>query len=478
MASGKGEKKTEKGDLGGFLSGALQNVKTAWREVFRFSGRVGNGRSNWSDTMRDRIDACLAGKGGEVSARFRAAELARSYLEMPMEDRLSFLKTLANDYGPDEQVIAQAVDALQSENDPDVADSKRRALIAALKAPRVSLLRKFNALHSGPRFLVQLRDDLMGCLKEHPELKPLDTDLKELLMSWFDVGFLDLKSINWNSSAALLEKLVNYEAVHRVRGWQDMKNRLDTDRRCFAFFHPCMPDEPLIFIEVALVNGLASQVQTLLDEKQPALDADQADTAIFYSISNTQRGLAGISFGNFLIKQVVDYLRREQPNLKRFSTLSPVPGFRRWLDAALKNGGVSLLPKEAAKLKSIDRTLEPIDCLKSVLTNTKWARSEDIATMLEPILTRWCAVYLQNAKRGESPRAMDPVAHFHLTNGARIERINWMGDTSAKGIRESAGIMVNYLYQLDQIDRNHENYTSSGKIASSSSVKNQLKKAK
>jgi len=413
-------KKDSKGESGGFLSGAFQNVKSAWREVFRFSGRGGDGRSDWSDTMKDRIEACLAGKGGEVSARARAADLARSYLELSSDDKLIFLRLLVDDYGPIEEKIDQAIEELMGTQDPLLVDSKRRALANALKAPRVSLLRKFNTLHSGPRFLVQLREDLLGFLKEHPDLKSLDTDLKELLVSWFDA-----------------------RPVHS-----------------------------------ALVQGLASQVQALLDEKQPALDADEADTAIFYSISNTQRGLAGISFGNFLIKQVVDRLRREQPNLKHFSTLSPIPGFRKWLDGAIEDQTVALLSKERPKIKALGEEDEPLDVIKGLLSNSRWTKDEETLALLEPILTRWCAQYLQEAKRSETSKALDPVAHFHLTNGARIERINWMGDNSGKGLRESAGMMVNYLYQLDRIDRNHEAYTSTGRVVVSSAVKNLLKKAK
>ncbi len=305
----------------------------------------------------------------------------------------------------------------------------------------------------------------------------LEHDLCDLLTSWFDVDFLELRRISWdNASAALLEKLIAYEAVHAIDGWDDLKNRLDSDRRCFAYFHPRMPDEPLIFVEVALVNGLAGNIQALLDEDAPVLDPMTADTAIFYSISNAQRGLAGISFGNFLIKRVAESLSAEFKGLKTFATLSPVPGFTKWLNRKLADDATGLLNNGSAKtLSTVAKEGEnPEQTLRSLLENPSWPEDQTVSEALRTPLMRLCAHYLINEK-GLNKRALDPVAHFHLTNGARMESLNWRGDLSPRGVKNAAGIMVNYLYDLSQVEDNHERYTSTGKAASSSSVRGLLK---
>lgn len=458
----------------GLFGSALQNLRTAWREIVRVSTRSDTKDITAPENLREQIGACIAKKGGEVSARSRAADLARSYLALSSEERLSILTILSCEYGADPDLIAGAVAELESAETVDDIEAARYRLRQALEPARLSLLREFNTLHSGPRFLVELRQDLLAFKRKHPELGPLERDLRELLRSWFDVGFLELQGINWNSPASLLEKLGRYEAVHKVRSWLDLKNRLDIDRRCFAFFHPCMREEPLIFIEVALVKGLATQIQDLLNAKAPVLESDEADTAIFYSISNAQKGLVGISFGNFLIKQVVGKLRHELPNLKRFATLSPVPGFMKWLKAELERGHVELTPSETKKLKDENDATEPLDLLKQVTQSSKWSHDEKLRKTLTPVLLRLCANYLLNAKRKGSGKAADPVGHFHLTNGARLEQLNWMGDTSTKGMNESAGIMVNYLYRLDRIDPYHEDYQSRGKINASKAVRGML----
>jgi len=285
---------------------------------------------------------------------------------------------------------------------------------------------------------------------------------------------LDMAEISWNSPAALLEKLIQYEAVHEISSWNDLKNRLDSDRRCFAFFHNKMPDEPLIFIEVALVNGLADNVQTLLNEKSPVQDPEEADTAIFYSINNTQKGLAGISFGNFLIKWVVAELSSSLNNLKNFATLSPVPGFRKWLDPLLERGETTLF--KARDFQSINQFISGDNAAHSLLKalRSEWPKDEKACKALKEPLMGLAAHYLVKEKRGI--RALDPVTHFHLSNGASLERINWLGDTSSKGMRESAGIMVNYLYRQSHIDDYHEAYVLEGKINISKQLKDFLKK--
>ncbi|MDA0997827.1 MAG: malonyl-CoA decarboxylase [Proteobacteria bacterium] len=360
------------------------------------------------------------------------------------------------------------------------ADDRRDAehvLRLSLEAPRMKLLIQFNALPDGVKFLVDMRAELLHRMRGNHALTALERDLKTILISWFDVGFLELRCIGWdNAPAALLEKLIAYEAVHAIESWDDLKNRLDSDRRCFAFFHPRMPDEPLIFVEVALVDGIAGNVQELLDESAPVQNPKAADTAIFYSISNAQQGLAGISFGNFLIKRVVGALEDEFPNLKTYATLSPVPGFAAWLDNLIKAGDPKiLLPGERPDLKAATGQSTGLKgVLKDILATSDWYHDETMSNALSAPLTRLCARYICEEKRLDG-RARDPVTHFHLTNGSRVERINWMGDRSAKGISQSAGMMVNYLYHLPKIEDNHEAYTSSGKVAASSAVRALLK---
>jgi len=346
-----------------------------------------------------------------------------------------------------------------------------------LQAPRIKLLTRFNALPEGVKFLVDLRADLLPLAREGAAFKALDDDLRALLVTWFDVDFLELRQITWNNApAALLEKLVAYEAVHEIRSWQDLKNRLESDRRCFAFFHPRMPEEPLIFVEVALVNGLAGNVQELLDESAPTQDPATADTAIFYSISNAQKGLAGISFGNFLIKRVVDRLSAEFKNLKTFATLSPVPGFVSWLDDRLAEGDAGLLSQAERKaLNTIgERGRGAKGVMKELVHSTDWPDDGEKSVALRGPLLRLCARYLIEEKR-RNGAALDPVAHFHLSNGARLERFNWLGDWSEKGLNQSAGIMVNYLYKLGEIEDNHERYKSTGDVSASSSARALMK---
>jgi malonyl-CoA decarboxylase len=320
---------------------------------------------------------------------------------------------------------------------------------------------------------VDLRVRLLRERGEDKTLAALEADLRGLLAAWFDIGFLELRRIDWNSPAALLEKLIDYESVHAIRSWRDMKNRLDPDRRCYGFFHPRMPGEPLIFVEVALVRGLADSIQALLDEDAPELEPRQADTAIFYSISNCQRGLAGISFGNFLIKRVVDELSAEFRNLRTFATLSPIPGFRRWL-ATVQDP--ALFSQE--EVDALTAALAPGDTqeapdgaalLAALLDRPDWWVQPDLRSAAEPVLTRLCARYLLN--EGSGRRARDPVAHFHLSNGARVERLIFGADTAEKGVRESATLMVNYLYDPARIETYHEDYAGEGKRNASTAVR-------
>jgi malonyl-CoA decarboxylase len=379
--------------------------------------------------------------------------------------RERFLRVLATEFDVDRAAIDKCCSALATATSPADRVAAERALRVVLAPPRVRLLRQFNALPEGVKFLVDRRAELLAAADGDAAMRDLADDLRDLLADWFDVGFLELKRISWDSPAALLEKLIAYEAVHEIRGWTDLKNRLEADRRCFAIFHPRMPDEPLIFVEVALVRGMAGNIAALLDESAPLGDPAAADSAIFYSISNCQRGLTGISFGDFLIKRVVDALTAELPRLKVFATLSPVPGFRGWL-ARMATRPNLLLPAEAKALEAISGNLT----WAQLLDRPEWPLDPVTAAALREPLLRLCAQYLLREK-GRGNRAADPVAHFHLTNGASVERLNWLGDVSEKGLQQSAGIMVNYLYRLGDIEANHEAYRGEGKVAASSAVR-------
>ncbi len=427
------------------------------------------------EQVRKQLNACLQSQGGEVSARQRAATLGQAYLELNAEGRKRFLKILAEDFGTDRQAVDQSIYNFQNATDEEAKRGFEIELRRNLEPARMTLLRQFNALPQGVKFLVDLRAELMQMAREDSSLKVVERDLKDVLISWFDVGFLELRRLTWDSPASVLEKIAEYEAVHSIQSWSDLKNRLARDRRLFAFFHPRMPDEPLIFVEVALVNGMADNVQDLLDEDAPLLDPQAADTAIFYSISNAQAGLAGISFGNFLIKKVVASLKKDLPNLKTFATLSPIPGFRKWLDETLAEGDSALLQtseREALKMASGQKGAK--GGLKALLDEGRWVNKPEACDALKAPLMRLAARYLTEAKRKGS-RPLDPVAHFHLSNGARMERLNWLGDVSQKGIKQSAGMMINYLYKLSDIEKNHEAYRGEGQIIVSSQIKS-LKK--
>jgi len=464
----------------GFLDRTLKNLKAGWQNIAgaSYDASVAGNRPDLPDGDLERIRVqmheCLEAKGGEVSARARAAALGHVYLALDTTGKERFLRLLAEEFDLNRDLVDNAIGVVRRASNAKERSEAEAALRRALEAPRVKLLTQFNALPEGVKFLVDMRADLLPLARKDPLLKGLEQDMKNLLTSWFDVDFLELRRITWEkSSAALLEKLIAYEAVHAIESWDDLKNRLDSDRRCFAYFHPRMPDEPLIFVEVALVDHLSGDVQALLDENAPVGNPDNANTAIFYSISNAQKGLAGISFGNFLIKRVVGQLTNEHPNLKTFSTLSPIPGFMGWLNKAISEGRAGLLkPAERKALNAaMGRKGGAKGVLKSVLSSSDWADDENIRSVMRGPLLRLCATYLINEK-GRGGRALDPVANFHLSNGAIMERLNWMGDHSGNGLQQSAGIMINYLYDLNAIEENHEAYSGFLTISASSGLKN------
>lgn len=426
-----------------------------------------------AERIRRRMRACLDGQGGEVSARARAAELGRAYLSLNRGGRARFLRILAADFDTDRRAVAAAALRLDELDDWGGRKERERQLRQALEPPRRRLLTQFNALPDGVKFLVDMRAALIELAGEDPLLADLEADLKALLASWFDIGFLELKRITWETSAAIIEKLIEYEAVHQIRDWDDMKSRLASDRRCYAYFHPRMPEEPLIFVEVALTEGIASSIDALLDERGAPNRPNRPDSAIFYSISNAQRGLDGIGFGGFLIKRVVEQLAAEFDGLNTFATLSPIPGFKSWLDDRLAGSEDPLLNRAERRAlatlsgESDDSGAGDAACLARLLNRPGWPDEAETAQALAGPLTRLCARYLAHEKRTDG-RARDPVAHFHLSNGARMERLNWLADRSAKGIAQSAGLMINYLYDPEEIPANHEAYAGDGDVPASS----------
>ena len=400
--------------------------------------------------LRQQLRECVAGTGGEVSARNRAGRLGETYLGLNDAGRHAFLRHIALEFGPDPARVAAAHGAYQAAAGTPAQWDAEAALRAALRSSRIRILTQFNALPQGVKFLVDLRADLLRFLDEDEELAVLDRELESRLTAWFDVGFLELQRITWHAPASLLEKLIQYEAVHEIRSWNDLRNRLDSDRRLYAFFHPRMPQEPLIFVEVALTKELSDNIQALLDEHAPLFDPMRADTAIFYSISNTQAGLRGVTFGNFLLKRVIDDLKRDFPQLKTFATLSPLPQFAAWLK------------RTPAALAGVGLTL-------AQLQSGEWAQDKAQVRRLRDALEGLAARYLYAERQNGRPT--DPVARFHLGNGARIERINFLADASAKGFRQSCGLMVNYLYDPDEMEQNVEAFVGEDRIAATAAIR-------
>jgi malonyl-CoA decarboxylase len=390
-----------------------------------------------------------------MTQRAEAAAIADAYTTLSDAGKRTFLVLLAEEFWTDSAAVDDAVRDLRLTDDRRPVE---RRLRDTLTPPAASLLRLFTGLDGGVKFLVDLRADVLRLAGDDPALADLDRELKAQIATLFDVGLLALTRITWDAPATLLEKLIAYEAVHAIGSWDELKHRLDSDRRCYAFFHPAMPHEPLVFVEVALTAAIATSLPPLLDSRAPDIDADHAETAVFYSISNCQPGLAGVNLGTALIKQVVEALDHDLPRVKRFVTLSPIPGFREWLDQALGDGGQELTEAERELLPA-----EPARVL-SRLADVEWETDEAI----QPALLALAARYLTSAREG---RVIDPVANFHLANGAAVERINWMADPSSTGRARSFGLMANYLYEDDRIPERAEAYVARGEVAASSAVR-------
>jgi malonyl-CoA decarboxylase len=392
----------------------------------------------------------LLSERGEVSGARVGAELLTAYRQLTPAGRETFFDLLADSFVPDPEQVAIAAEAYQRA--PSTASLTR--LHNATEPLRQELFRRLNLAQDGTAALIQMRKDLLKTLREHPNREGIDADLQHLFRSWFNGGFLVLKRIDWRTSAVVLERLIQYEAVHQIQGWDDLRRRLESDRRCYAFFHPVLPEEPLIFIEVALTERVSSTVRPLLDPKAEVLDLKLARSAVFYSITNCQEGLRGVSFGSLLIKQVVEDLRRSFPKVKTFATLSPIPDFRKWLAETANNGG-------GAAGGRIGDFLARVDSGDIAPTGSSPADIKDE-------LVRLCAYYLTNARKGKLP--YDPVARFHLANGARLDRLNWLADVSEAGIRRSFGVMANYVYDLDDLERNHEAFAREYHVVASRDI--------
>jgi malonyl-CoA decarboxylase len=398
------------------------------------------------------IEACetvLSGRG-EASGAALSRDVLDHYAQMAPEAKLAFFEALAHQFGAPRERLDKAVEAWRAAPSDDASAE----LHFAAEPRRQELFRRLNRAPGGTSTIVRMRADMLALMKDHPDLAMVDRDFAHLLASWFNRGFLVLKHIDWSTPAAILEKIIRYEAVHEIRGWADLRRRIDPeDRRCYAFFHPALVDEPLIFVEVALTEDIPGAIAPLLAADRAILPARKARCAVFYSISNCQAGLAGISFGNFLIKQVVTELRREFPRLESFVTLSPVPGFRAWLRGP---GAAPVAEEDRFALEGLD--------------DPKWLADPLEAKRRRKVLEPLAAHYFLEAKNRHG-RPLDAVARFHLGNGARLERINWGGDVSDNGMRQSAAIMVNYLYELDDIEKNHEAFANQGVVVASAAVR-------
>lgn len=389
-------------------------------------------------------DTLLSGKGEATGLAMARAILDR-YADLPPAERLAFFTDLRDRFGMDKAAL-DAVLGLARDDDP----AALRQLHMASEPRSQELIRRLNRAPGGTSQLVAMRRDLLKILKQDSSLKVLDADFRHLFASWFNRGFLELKRVDWSTSAAVLEKIIRYEAVHEIIGWDDLRRRVAAgDRRLYGFFHPALKDDPLIFVEVALTSEIPGDIGRILAEERPEVSPETASVAVFYSISNCQAGLRGISFGNFLIKQVVEELQSEFPGLKTFVTLSPVPGLRKW---ALERAGDDGLPP---RLNGAVERLEAGE-----------AADAEVAEI--------AAHYLLQAHASDGG-AVDPVARFHLGNGARLENIHAGADASARGLAGSWGVMVNYLYDLATIEKNHEAYSNAGEIVASAAVRRLLK---
>jgi len=440
-----------------FLGDLLQTISERSRELLSKARTRRPSGEERAENVTELCERLLSGQG-EASGMAIAAEILDAYRTLKTGERIAFFEALAHSFGPEKTRLEAACKAYA--NDP--SDLNANEVLEAAEPRRQNLIRRLNLAPGATRDLVQMREHLLGAMTRRSDLQPVDRDFVHLFGSWFNRGFLVLRRIDWSTPAIILEKIIRYEAVHEIDSWDDLRARIDPpDRRCYAFFHPALLDEPLIFVEVALSRDVPDAIAPILSHTRTILDPRETTTATFYSISNTQRGLGGVSFGSFLIKQVVEEISREFPKLSNFVTLSPAPEFRSWLTRERKAEGSSVFkPSDAHAL--------------SLLDQPNWFRNPDAVNEVKPLLCSAAAHYFLLA-RSRKGRPADPVARFHLGNGARLDRIDPMADLSEKGIAQSYGLMVNYRYDLDDIERNHEAYADAGEVAASPAVKKFLR---
>ncbi len=408
--------------------------------------------------VRRLVTTChkLLSERGEAAGVSLASETLAQYRTHDRKEQVRFFLALADEFSPDPRAVLRAAQAYAEQPSPE----NLATLNQVVEPPRQEVFRRLNRAPGGTGAIVRLRERLIDELRDYPQLRSVDWDLHHLLSSWFNPGFLTIVRVDWHTPAFMLEKIIKHEAVHEIQGWNDLHRRLEADRRCFAFFHPALPDEPLIFVEVALVDDIPDRVAPLLEIEAASTDPKKASTAAFYSISNCQPGLRRVSLGNFLIKQVADLLTAEFPKVKQFCTLSPIPGFGAWLARQIKDG-TKRSEKFDAALAKVAGALGP-DPAKAA--NDPKTAMDRLAPLKEP-LTALCATYLVNDGNADG-FTRDPVARFHLNNGARMERINFGADESKKGLRQSLGLMVNYLYERRAIESNHEQFAQRQVVAS------------
>ena len=440
-----------------FFGELLQTISERGRALLdRGRGR----RTDATARSESLVELCedLLSSRGEASGVARAREILTRYGELTTGPRIAFFEALHERFGPDPARMQGAIAAWRDKP----SDETAAEVHAASEPRRQELFRRLNLAPGGTVALVRMREQLLDVLGHREDLIAVDNDFVHLFSSWFNRGFLVLRRIDWSTPAIVLDKIIRYEAVHEISDWDDLRRRIEPpDRRCYAFFHPALVDDPLIFVEVALTRDIPGAIAPILSPEREIMDADKARTAVFYSISNCQRGLAGVSFGNFLIKQVVEEISRESPKLATFVTLSPAPNFAGWLK---RERGLESSPALSEADKAAFATLDKAD----------WWRDADIAARLQDPLMRAAAWYFLRAKSGRG-LPVDPVARFHLGNGARLERIDWLGDTSERAFAQACGLMVNYLYDLDDIEKNHEAFAEARTVVASGSVQRLLR---
>ena len=434
-----------------FFGELLQTISERGRALIdRTRDRRGDAAAV-SQSLADLCEELLSGRG-EASGVALAREIFGHYDELTTGPRIAFFEALATRFGVERERIDAAVDAWAREG----TDEAAAELHLAAEPRRQELFRRLNLAPGGTAALVAMREDLIDALVHRDDLSPVDQDFVHLFSSWFNRGFLVLRRIDWSTPAIILEKIIRYEAVHQIQDWNDLRRRIDPpDRRCYAFFHPALNDEPLIFVEVAFTHGIPRAIAPILGADGNTLAPDRADTAVFYSISNCQRGLSGVSFGSFLIKQVVEEVSREFPRLSTFVTLSPAPGFANWLARERASDNPILLPEDLDALRELDKP--------------NWWQDGAAEQLQEPLLHA-AATYFLSA-RNRNGGALDPVARFHLGNGARLEQLNPLGDLSEKGLAQSHGLMVNYRYDVDDIEKNHEAYAENRTIVAAGGIR-------